>query len=152
MKMASRTIVATLALITMMAAGGNFAQAQKKATPNSEPTADRVQVETPNVAKLQATADKAKASIQESTSEKQELVKAVRSKNEEQAKSLLLRNGFTEKQLEDARIELVDKTGGIGGNGGTGGAGGNATGGARDITITIHVECCPFLITITISL
>jgi hypothetical protein len=146
MKMASRTIVATLALITMMAAGGNLAQAQKKATPNSEPTADRVQVETPNVAKLQATAERAEASIQASASEKQELVKAVRSKNEEQAKSLLLRNGFTEKQLEGARIEFADKTRGAGGAGGAGGG----NGGLSDITVNIHVECCPLVINITI--
>ena len=143
MKTASRTIAVTLALLAMMAAGSNLAQAQKKAKPSSEPVAGSAQEETPNVAKLQAKADKAAAAIQASASEKQELVKAVRSKNEEQAKSLLLRNGFTEKQLEGARIELVDKTGGAGGAGG-------GNGGLSDITITIHVECCPLVINITI--
>jgi hypothetical protein len=140
MKMATRTIVATLALITMMAAGSNSAQAQKTTKPSSESMAGSTPVETPNMAKLQAKADKAAAAIQASASEKQELVKAVQAKNEEQAKSLLLRNGFTEKQLEGAGIVLNDNTGGSTG------------GGAKDITITIRVDCCPLVITITISL
>jgi hypothetical protein len=147
MKMASRMMVATLALLTIMAAG-NLAQAQKAAKPKSEPMAGSAQEETPNVAKLQAKADKVAASIQASPSEKEELVKAVRSKNEEKAKSLLLKNGFTEKQLEGAGIELVDKTGGAGGAGGAGGG----NGGLSDITITIRVDCCPLVITITINL
>jgi hypothetical protein len=98
-------------------------------------------------AQLQATADKAKESIEASSAEKQALIKAVRSNNTEEAKSLLLRNGFTEKQLESAGIVLVDKFGGFGG------AGGNASGGAIDkVKVTIHVECCPLVITITIYL
>ena len=57
-------------------------------------------------AQLQATADRAKESIMVSSAEKQALLKAVRSNNTEEAKSLLLKNGFTEKQTRRRLILL----------------------------------------------
>jgi len=91
-------------------------------------------------AQLQSTADEAAARIQASSSDKSALVEVVRTKNVDRASALLLQNGFSSKQLEGARIELVDKTGG----GGGGGA-------ASRVKVTIRVDCCPLVITITIS-
>ncbi len=141
MKIASGKVIATVVLLAMMAAGVNFAKAQHAAKPNSEPVAGSATVATPDVAQLQATADKATASIQSSAAEKRVLLKAVRSNNTDEAKSLLLKNGFTAKQLKGAEIALKDDTGGSTG-GGT----------LEEFKITIHVECCPLVITITIYL
>jgi hypothetical protein len=96
---------------------------------------------TPNVAQLQATADKASARIQASPSEKSALVEVVRTKNVDRASALLLQNGFTSKQLEGAKFEFVDKTGGGSGGGGA----------ASKVKVTITAKCCPLSIIITIS-
>ncbi|MGA3264631.1 MAG: hypothetical protein ABSC47_11375 [Terracidiphilus sp.] len=142
MKIASGKVIATVVLLAMMAAGGNLARAQKPTKPNSEPVAGSATVETPDVAQLQATADKAAASIQSSAAEKRVLLKAVRSNNTEEAKSVLLKNGFTARQLKGAEIALKDDTGGSTGGGGA----------PEEFNITIRVDCCPLVITITISL
>ena len=128
--MVSGKIVATVGLLALMAVAGNLAQAQR----NTKPMAVEPRV---NTEQLQATADRAAAGIQASTNEKTALIKAVRARNTEEAKSLLLRNGFTGKQLEGARIELNDNTGG--------------KGNVEKIKIVIRVSCCPMSIEINIS-
>lgn len=150
MKIASRNIVTTLALLGLMAAGGNFAKAQKTAKPSGQPvaTASGTSSTTPNVEQLQATADQAASRIQASPSDKSELVEVVRTKNVDRASDLLLQNGFTSKQLEGAKFEFVDKTGGAGGAGGAGGGNGGT---ASKVKVTIRVSCCPMNITIIIS-
>jgi hypothetical protein len=138
MKNASRTIAVSLAVFCMMAAGIHFMNAQTSVKPPSDQATSNVKTAPPNVAQLQATAEKSSASIQASSTDKQAMVRAVRTKNTDIASTVLLRNGFTAKQLQGAKIELVDKTGG---------------GGSADKTkITIRVDCCPLVITITISL
>jgi hypothetical protein len=92
-------------------------------------------------AQLQATADRAAARIQASSSAKRMMVDAVRSRTEQEAKSLLLSNGFTEKQLESASVSFEDHTGG-----------GKGGGGDLDrVKITIRADCCPIVITIIIE-
>ena len=127
----SRNIVATLALLTMMAAGGNFARAQSTAKQRSAPVvkADAVQ--------LQTSAGQATGRIQASTADKKELVDSVRSKNQDTIKAVLLRNGFTAEQVKDAKIVLNDHTGG--------------KGGTERIKVTIKGSCCPMTITIIIN-
>jgi hypothetical protein len=130
MKKVSGKIVATVGLLALMAVAGNLAQAQHVTKPMAvEP---RV-----NTEQLQATADRAAVRIQESIPERRAILDAVRTRNTEQARSLLLRNGFTSKQLEGARIELNDNTGG--------------KGNVEKIKIVIRVSCCPMSIVITIS-
>lgn len=140
MKKASRKIVVTLALLGLLAAGSNFAQAQKTTKPSSQPVAGSTPTAMQDVARLQATADQAASRIQASPSDKSALIDVVRTKNIDRASALLLKNGFTSKQLEGARIELVDHTGG--------GSGGAAM---SKVKVTIRVSCCPMSITITIS-
>ena len=141
MKIASRTMVATLAFVAVMAAAGNMVRAQVSTKPpQSGAMASSATAASPNVAQLQATADQTASKIQASSSSMSALVSAVRTKNVDRASALLLQNGFTAKQLQGAKIELVDKTGGSGG-GGT----------ASKIKVTITVKCCPASITITVS-
>jgi hypothetical protein len=132
MKKVAGRIVATVGLLAMMAVGGNFAQAQKTVKP-SEPVA----VAQPETAQLQATANKAAARIQASATEKTALINAVRANNTDQMRSVLLRNGFTPKQIEAIKITPKDTTGGHGA--------------AEKISVTIRISCCPMNITITIS-
>ena len=139
MKTASRTIAVTLAVFCMMAAGIHFLNAQTSVKPPSQAVTGRATATSPNVAQLQATADKSSTSIQASTTDKQALVRAVRTKNTDAASTLLLKNGFTAAQLQGAKIVLVDNTGG-------------GSGPAEKIKITITVKCCPLNITIIISL
>jgi len=127
----SRNIVATLALLTMMAAGGNSAWAQSTAKQRSAPVAKADAVQ------LQTSAGQATGRIQASTADKKALVDSVRSKNQDTVKAVLLRNGFTAEQVKDAKIVLNDHTGG--------------KGGAEGIIITIKGSCCPMTITITLS-
>ena len=138
MKNASLRIVVTLALLIMMAAAGNIAWTQVSTKPPSRVVASSATVAAPNVAQLQATANRSSASIQASSTDKQALVKAVRTKNTDAASALLLKNGFTAQQLQGVKIVLTDNTGG---------------GGTTDkIKITITVRCCcPPNITIIIA-
>lgn len=137
MKKASRMTVVTLALLAMMAAAGNIAWAQVSTKPPTKTAASSATMAAPNMAQLQATANRSSASIQASSTDKQALIKAVRMKNTDAASALLLKNGFTAQQLQGAQIVLTDNTGG---------------GGAADkIKITITVKCCPASITILIS-
>lgn len=131
MTKASRNIVATLALLTMMAAGSTLAMAQATARQSSiaAPAFDKVQ--------YQATSDKASARIQASDVDKKALLASVRSKNTDLAKALLLKNGFTAKQLEGAKIEFKDKTG--------------SQGSPQKIKIEIGADCCPLVVVITIN-
>jgi hypothetical protein len=138
MKNASLRIVVTLALLIMMAAAGNIAWTQVSTKPPSRVVASSATVAAPNVAQLQAAADKSSAKIQASSSDKQSLVRAVRTKNTDAASTLLLKNGFTAQQLQGAKIELIDHTGG-------------GSGPAEKIKITITVKCCPPNITIIIA-
>jgi hypothetical protein len=138
MTKASGNIVATLALLTMMAAGGNLAWAQSTAKPSNAPVAKSdKEISEISVIRLQPTADKAKARIQASATEKKALLDAVRSKNTDQAKAVLLKNGFTAEQVKDAKIVLHDNTGG--------------RGPAEKIKVEISPDCCPLTLVITIT-
>ncbi len=149
MKSVSLQIAARIALLAMLAAGGSFAIAQnaqtkKAAKPGSAPASSAsaakpagASAERPTES-LQKTATQAQARIKSSASERKALFGAMQSKNTEQAKSILLRNGFTAKQLEGASIVFNDTTGGHG----------NPT--TSDIEIDVY--CCPLRITIKISL
>jgi CubicO group peptidase (beta-lactamase class C family) len=142
MTKASGNIVATLALLTMMAAGGNLAWAQSTAKQSSAPVAKADKVEAISIkqkadtVQLQTSAGQATGRIQASTADKKALVDSVRSKNQDTVKAVLLRNGFTAEQVKDAKIVLNDNTGG--------------KGGAEGIKITIGGSCCPPTIVITI--
>jgi hypothetical protein len=140
MKTASRRIAVTLALLALMAAGVNFAKAQKAGKPNSQPVEGRATEAPRDMEQLQATADRAADRIQASPSEKRELVEVVRTRNVDRATLILRKAGFTSKQLEEAKIEFSDNTGG-GSGGGT----------LEKVKVTIRVSCCPMSITITIS-
>ena len=138
MTKASGNIVATLALLTMMAAGGNLAWAQSTAKPSSAPVAKSdKEISEITVTRLQTSAGQATGRIQASTADKKALVDSVRSKNQDTVKAVLLRNGFTAEQVKDAKIVLNDNTGG--------------QGGAEGIKITITASCCPATIVIIIS-
>ena len=133
MKTASRTTAVTLAVFCMMAAGVNFLNAQASVKPPSGTTTASA-----NLAQYQATGVKTAAKIQASSTDKQAMVRAVRTKNIDAASALLLKNGFTAAQLQGAKIEFTDNTGG---------------GASVDkFVLTINVDCCPLVITITISL
>jgi len=137
MKNTSQRIVVTLALLALMAAGGNLAQAQKATKSSNQPGAGSASETQPDVEQLQATADKAAARIQESPSDKSELVEVVRTKNVDRATLILRKAGFTSKQLEDAEIAFEDNTGGKGDE--------------SKVKTEINVSCCPLKITIKIS-
>ena len=138
----SRNIVATLALLTMMAAGGNLAWAQSTAKQSSAPVAKADKIDAISIkqkadtVQLQTSAGQATGRIQASTADKKALVDSVRSKNQDTVKAVLLRSGFTTKQIEGATLELNDNTGG--------------QGGAEGIKITITASCCPPRIVIVI--
>jgi hypothetical protein len=150
MNKSSRRIAVTVALFCLVAAGISFMKAQTSVKPPSQQaTASSAKPAPPNVAQLQSTADEAAARIQASPSDKSALISVVRTKNVDRASDLLLQNGFTSKQLEGAKFEFLDKTGGAGGAGGAGGGNGGT---ASKTKVTIRVDCCPLVITITIYL
>jgi hypothetical protein len=134
MKAASPKMFAKLVLVIVLAAGVSLAPAQTAAKPNTGPTA------TVNTAQLQATANKAAASIRVKPIEMKAMANAAQTKNTNMAKAILVRNGFTAQQLEGATIEFK--------NSGQGGAGG---GSQQKTDIRIDVSCCPLRIVITIS-
>jgi hypothetical protein len=90
--------------------------------------------------KTQMVADQVEAKLNAPQPDAVELAKAVKAKNVDVAKRVLLRNGFTPQQLEGAAIVLEDKTGG-----------GPITPESR-VKVKIEVSCCPLTITIIISL
>jgi hypothetical protein len=138
MTKAYRNIVATLALLTMMAAGGNLAWAQSAAKQSSAPVAKSdKEISEITVTRLQTSASQATGRIQASTAANKALVDAVRSKNQDTVKAVLLSNGFTDEQIKGATLELNDNTGG--------------KGGAEGIKITITASCCPPRIVIVIK-
>ncbi len=133
MKMVNGKFIATIGLLALVTVGGCFAQTQKPVKQGSVPVA----AASMDTAQLQATADKAATKIQASAADKKLLIEAVRANNVEQMRTILLRNGFSPKQIEAIKITPKDTTGG-------GGA-------AEKIKITIRVSCCPMSITITIQ-
>lgn len=138
MTKASGNIVATLALLTMMAAGGNLAWAQSTAKQSSAPVAKSdKEISEITVTRLQTSARQATGRILASPADNKALVDAVRSKNQDTVKAVLQRDGFTAGQIEGATLELNDNTGG--------------KGGAEGIKITITASCCPPRIVIVIS-
>jgi len=139
MKKAFGTIIATFGLLAVLAIAGGAINAQTSGRQATAAPATAGMAAAPKLqtAEVQATADKAKAKIGSSSSERKALLSAVQAKSEDQAKSVLLRNGFTAQQLEGAKIVLNDKTGG--------------KGTAEAIIIRIDADCCPLRITITIS-
>ena len=89
----------------------------------------------------QASAEKsakaAQAAIRTSRADKAALVEAVKAKDESKVRSLLQKHGFSARQLEGAKIVLVDNTQGAE---------------AQKTKVTIEASCCPLTITITIHL
>jgi hypothetical protein len=79
----------------------------------------------------------AQAAIGTSRGDKAALVKAVRAKDESQVRSVLQKHGFSARQLEGAKIVLVDTTQGAE---------------PQKTKVTIEASCCPLTITITIRL
>lgn len=88
------------------------------------------------VAKRQAAANQAAAKIQANESDLDRLVKAVKAKNEREAKAVLKKNGF---DASDVKLALLDKTGG------------KKPDAARKIRISIEVHCCPLGGSITVT-
>ena len=60
---------------------------------------------------------------------------AVQSKNTEEVKAILLRNGFTETQLESVSFSFEDATGGK--------EGGKGKASIKSFSWSITVKCCP---------
>ena len=133
MKKASGTILAVFGLFALVAASGSIAWAQ---TAERQVSASPTKAE---IAQFQATAEKATAKIQASPSDTKMVAEASRAKSTEQAKSVLLKNGFTAKQLESAKLVFQDSTGKGGG------------GAAQRVKVTIKGSCCPLTITIIIA-
>ena len=126
----SRAIAGALTLVAILAISSGIALAQNAERNSGVPVANQQAIQ------LQATADKAATSIQASATETQAITAAVKAQNLQQAKTILLKNGFTAKQLEGVQIVLADKTG--------------PKAGAK-IKVTITVSGPPWKITITIS-
>ena len=131
MKNAIRNLAAALCLLAVMTAGGTLLSAQTAGK------AIGVKPAKPDVPALQATANKAAASIEADDPALKAMVAAVKDKNTEGAKSLLLRHGFNAKQLDGMQIVLVDKTG--------------PKEMKAKIKVTITISCCPLKGSITIS-
>jgi hypothetical protein len=90
-----------------------------------------------DLASAEKSAKAAQAAIGASRGEKTSLVKAVKAKDESEVRSLLQKHGFSARQLEGAKIVLVDNTQGAE---------------PQKTKVTIEASCCPLTITITIHL
>ena len=88
-------------------------------------------------ASVEKSAKAAQAAIRTSRADKAALVEAVKAKDESKVRSLLQKHGFSARQLEGAKIVLVDNTQGAE---------------AQKTKVTIEASCCPLTITITIHL
>jgi len=93
-------------------------------------------------ARLQGAADRVLGKIQQSKTETEALVGAVRSNNKALAKEILARNGFSRTDLERARIVLKDETR-VHGSPDSGDK-------VQRVKVTIGGRCCPPQIVITI--
>lgn len=130
MEMLSRNM-ATLALLSVIIIGSNFAWAQTGAPSNIPSKKMPNSMEVPDLTQLQRTANEAQSRIQASDSERKMFIALTQSKNIEQIKSILLRNGFTSKQMEGAKIVINDQTGG-----------------STSERFKITIKCCPLIIII----
>ena len=98
------SIVATLGLLAVPAA----AHAQMTSGEKNSPVADAASRD--DAAALQKKANEAQARIHANKDDRDELKRAVKLNEAGSAKEVLLRNGFTPKDLENAKITL--RTGG----------------------------------------
>ena len=114
-----------------VAAAPHKAMKGQSAAPAADPMALR---------KAQQAAKMVEAKLNAPPPDAMEMVRAVRGKNVDLAKRVLLRNGFTTDQLDGADIVLEDKTGG------------GQMGSESRFTITIEASCCPVKVVITIRL
>ncbi len=130
-KMLSGKIVAAVGLLALMAVAGNRAQAQAE----HKAVIGQVDSSMDVVQKLQPTADQVAAKINASATEKKAMIDAVRAKNADQQRAILLRNGFTAEQLKGAKIESIDRSSTV-----------------HLGSVKISVSCCPPTITIVIAL
>jgi len=103
--------------------------------PRGGTTAMPVAATKADIASAEQSAKAAQASISASRVGTAALAKAVKAKDENQACALLQKHGFSTRQLDGAKIVLVDKSG-------------DST--AQKTKVTIDVSCCPLTITITI--
>ena len=117
------TVLVSLRLVVGSTAGSTPTPSQARAGEENSQAGDsssRVDARS-----LQKKADEAQARIRENTGDSDELKRAVKTNEVALAKQILLRNGFTAKDLENAKISL--RTGG--------GAGG-------EDQIRISATCC----------
>jgi Flp pilus assembly protein TadB len=137
MKIFLKRSIATLVLLIPMAAGCTLALAQTATKTQTATKQSAAPTATVSAADLKATSVKAEASIRESPTVSRAILDAVREKNTDKAKAILLKNGFTAKQLQGATIDFKDNTG--------------SQGSAMKVKVSISASCCPATITITIS-
>jgi hypothetical protein len=90
-----------------------------------------------DLASTEKSAKAAQTAIGASRGDKAAFVKAVRAKDESKVRSLLQKHGFSARELEGAKIVLVDTTNGAE---------------PQKTKVTIEASCCPLTITITIHL
>jgi len=88
-----------------------------------------------DLAKAEQSAKAAQAAIRASRADTTALAKAVKAKDESGARALLQKHGFSARELEGAKIVLVDATRG---------------GESQRTKVTIEASCCPLTITIII--
>lgn len=103
--------------------------------PRGGTTAMPVAATKADLASAEQSAKAAQASIKASRADTAALAEAVKAKDDSQARALLQKHGFSARQLEGAKIVLVDKSGGSS---------------AQKTKVKIDVSCCPLTIIITI--
>lgn len=132
----TETLVLFAVAATLGASASSFAQVPHLSL---MPTATAIPIAATkaDLAGAEKSAKAAQAAIGASRGDQAALVKAVRARNESQARSLLQKHGFSARQLEGAKIVFVDTTNGAE---------------PQKTKVTIEASCCPLTITITIHL
>jgi len=138
MFMKPKTLVLFAVTATLGASASSFAQVPHLSLmPTNNATAIPIAATKADLAGAEKSAKAAQAAIGASRGDQAALVKAVRARNESQARSLLQKHGFSARQLEGAKIVFVDTTNGAE---------------PQKTKVTIEASCCPLTITITIHL
>jgi hypothetical protein len=138
MSMKPKTLVLFAVAATLGASASSFAQIPHLSLmPTDSATAIPIAATKADLAGAEKSAKAAQAAIGASRGDQAALVKAVRARNESQARSLLQKHGFSARQLEGAKIVFVDTTNGAE---------------PQKTKVTIEASCCPLTITITIHL
>ena len=122
--------------VTLVASTPSFAVVPDlSGMPRGGTTAIPVAATKADLASAEQSAKAAQASIKASRADTAALAEAVKAKDDSQARALLQKHGFSARQLEGAKIVLVDKSGGSS---------------AQKTKVKIDVSCCPLTIIITI--